>query len=433
MRKKIVLVGAGSAVFTKGLMLDIMERQEESWSVSLVDANEEVLGIMEALCGKMIRLKNADIELEAHTNIKNALRGADFVVSTIGVGGRRAWEQDVFIPRKYGVFQPVGDTIGPGGISRAMRMVPQLIEIAKSVKEICPNVYFFTYSNPMTMNCMAIIKATGVPVIGLCHGVKNGIRRVAGFMNIPHDEISYTACGLNHMVFMYHMRRNGKDLFPEFINKLEDNKSTRIGPLTAGFVKKHNAYVVSDDRHFAEFVPESMTKNGYFGKTLGVDAFSFERTIGAGDSEFENYVSLAKSKDELPPDFFEREQGENEELLDIIDSLSHDKPRLYYANLPNNGAVQNLPHNTVIERPAFFDGSGIQPLQMTNFPLGLMPAMAKYSTVYDIAVEAALTGNTRLVRLAIEECSPVLEKGQVDKMTDELLFANNDFLQGVGI
>ena len=180
MCKKMVLIGAGSAVFTKGLMMDILERKNEKWKVALVDTDERTLKIITRICEKMIVQMDSDVELTASVERKDVLSGADYVVSTIGVGGRRAWEQDVFIPRKYGVFQPVGDTVGPGGISRAMRMIPQLIEIARDVERLCPNAMFFNYSNPMTMNCMAVRRATGVPVIGLCHGVKNGVRREIG-------------------------------------------------------------------------------------------------------------------------------------------------------------------------------------------------------------------------------------------------------------
>ncbi len=211
MCKKMVLIGAGSAVFTKGLMMDILERKNEKWKVALVDTDERTLKIITRICEKMIVQMDSDVELTASVERKDVLSGADYVVSTIGVGGRRAWEQDVFIPRKYGVFQPVGDTVGPGGISRAMRMIPQLIEIARDVERLCPNAMFFNYSNPMTMNCMAVRRATGVPVIGLCHGVKNGVRRAARFLELLHEEIQFTACGLNHMVFCYHMRRNGEE------------------------------------------------------------------------------------------------------------------------------------------------------------------------------------------------------------------------------
>jgi alpha-galactosidase len=427
MHKKIVLLGAGSTVFTKGLVLDILERPEEKWSIALVDTNEPALNIIHKVVKKMIAQKQANIELSASTDRRDALPGANYVISTIGVGGRRSWEQDVFIPREFGVYQPVGDTVGPGGISRAMRMIPQLVDIARDVEALCPKAAFFNYSNPMTMNCMAIRRATKVPVIGLCHGVKNGIRRISRFMGLPAEALSFTACGLNHMVFMYHMRQEAKDLFPAFIQKLDETpwQGRAIGPLTAGFVHEHHCYVVSDDRHFSEFVPDILGKGAYFGKTLGLgDAYSFEGTIQEGDTEFELYTEYAGSESPLPDSFFYREEGEHEQLMEMISALDKDKPGVYYVNAPNQGAVASLPDDTVIERPALLTGSGIAPLQMTDFPTELLPYMMRYAAVYEMAVQAALTGDTRLFRYAVEACCLPLGRNALGQMADKLLKAH---------
>ena len=430
MCKKMVLIGAGSAVFTKGLMMDILERKNEKWKVALVDTDERTLKIITRICEKMIVQMDSDVELAASVERKDVLSGADYVVSTIGVGGRRAWEQDVFIPRKYGVFQPVGDTVGPGGISRAMRMIPQLIEIARDVERLCPNAMFFNYSNPMTMNCMAVRRATGVPVIGLCHGVKNGVRRAARFLELPHEEIQFTACGLNHMVFCYHMRRNGEDLFPVFKEKLGKipPENREIGPLTETMVCEKHTYVVSDDRHFSEFVPSATAQHAYFGKTLGVDAFRFEDTIREGDEEFARYEAYAASEAPLPAGFFRREEGEHEQLMDMIASMQEDRPAIFYANLPNNGAAANLPDQTVVERAAVFSGSGIQSVQLTDFPTFLLPPMMRFAAIYEVAVQAALSGDVTLLECAIEEASLPLGREAVHKMTEELLAAHRSYL-----
>ena len=430
MRRKIVLVGAGSAVFTKGLVLDIIERREEQWHIALVDTDERVLRIIERVCRKMIAQTGSDTELSASANRCDVLAGADYVVSTIGVGGRRAWEQDVFIPRKYGVYQPVGDTVGPGGVSRAMRMIPQLVDIANDGKKLCPKATFISYSNPMTMNCMAVRRATGVPVVGLCHGVKNGVRRVAKFVGVPHEEIHFTACGLNHMVFCYHMRRNGEDFFPAFIRRLDEvaPEGRSIGQLTESFIRRNHTYVVSDDRHFSEFVPATTGKGAYFGKTLGVESFSFEGTIREGDEEFARYESYAASDAPLPGEFFEREEGEHEQLMEMIAAMHQDKAAVFYANLPNNGALANLPDCTVIERPALFSGSGIQPVQLTDFPAFLLPAMMRYAAIYEVAVEAALKGDRKLLEVAVEEATLPIGREAVHKMTEELLAAQGAYL-----
>ena len=389
-----------------------------------------MLRIIERVCRKMIAQTGSDTELSASANRCDVLAGADYVVSTIGVGGRRAWEQDVFIPRKYGVYQPVGDTVGPGGVSRAMRMIPQLVDIANDVKKLCPKATFISYSNPMTMNCMAVRRATGVPVVGLCHGVKNGVRRVAKFVGVPHEEIHFTACGLNHMVFCYHMRRNGEDFFPAFIRRLDEvaPEGRSIGQLTESFIRRNHTYVVSDDRHFSEFVPATTGKGAYFGKTLGVESFSFEGTIREGDEEFARYESYAASDAPLPGEFFEREEGEHEELMEMIAAMHQDKAAVFYANLPNNGALANLPDCTVIERPALFSGSGIQPVQLTDFPAFLLPAMMRYAAIYEVAVEAALKGDRKLLEVAVEEATLPIGREAVHKMTEELLAAQGAYL-----
>ena len=430
MRKKIVMIGAGSAVFTKGLVLDIIDRSKEKWHIALVDIDEHALDTIRVVCQKMIAQKEADVELSWSVDRKDVLANADYVVSTIGVGGRRAWEQDVFIPRKYGVFQPVGDTVGPGGISRAMRMIPQLVDIANDIKKLCPDAAFINYANPMTMNCMAIRRATGVPVIGLCHGVKNGLRRVSKFLEIPQSEIRYTACGLNHMVFCYHMRRNGEDLMPFFVDKLSrtDPVGRPIGRLTEDSVRYDHAYVVSDDRHFSEFVPAMTADRAYYGVNLGVEAFSFEGTIAEGDREFASYEAYASDDRPLPKEFFEYEEGEHEQLLDMIGALHEDRQEIYYVNLPNNGAVQNLPDATVIERPALFSGSGIQPVQLTDFPTYLLPPMMHYAATYEVAVTAALTGDVKLMECAVEQATIPLGREAISSMVAELLKAHKEYL-----
>jgi alpha-galactosidase len=431
MRKKIVLIGAGSAVFTKGLVLDILERPMEKWSIGLVDIDENALNVIHRVVKKMILQKRADVELFVSTDRRDVLAGANYVVSTIGVGGRRGWEQDVFIPREYGVYQPVGDTVGPGGISRALRMIPQLLDISRDIETLCPGAVFFNYSNPMTMNCMAIRRAAKTPVIGLCHGVKNGVRRIAEFMGLPSDSISFTACGLNHMVFLYHLRHEARDLFPVFIQKLDKTpwEGRTVGPLTADFVREHHAYVVSDDRHFSEFVPDILSKGAYFGRTLGLDgAFSFEDTIRWGDDEFALYAEYARSESSLPDEFFHREAGEHEQLMEMITSLEEDYPGIFYVNVPSHGAVTGLPYDTVVERPALFSGSGISPMQMTDFPSELFPYIMRYAAVYEMAVQAALTGDIRLVCYAVEACCLPLGRKSLGQMVDKLLTAHKVYL-----
>jgi alpha-galactosidase len=180
--KKIVLIGAGSAMFTQGLVADLLYAAAGTgclsgfeWELCLVDIDEEALDMVRLLAERMIQCYTDDlpVRLSWSTDRKKLLRDADVVVSTIGVGKRRAWEDDVFIPRRYGIYQPVGDTVMPGGISRAMRMIPATIDIARDIAQLCPKAIFVNYANPMTANCWATYKETGVRMVGLCHGVNH--------------------------------------------------------------------------------------------------------------------------------------------------------------------------------------------------------------------------------------------------------------------
>ena len=158
MKEKIVLIGAGSAEFTRGLVADII-RSGNAADLALVDIDPAALETAERLVAKMIAARQAPVGLTAATDRRAVLPGATAVICTVGVGGRRAWEQDVFIPRKHGIFVPVGDTVGPGGSSRALRMIPAMVAIAEDVLELAPDALFFNYSNPMAPVCRAIRKA----------------------------------------------------------------------------------------------------------------------------------------------------------------------------------------------------------------------------------------------------------------------------------
>lgn len=216
---KMVLIGAGSAVFTRGLVADLIQSNEpDGWQLGLVDIDPEALETAYGLSRRMIESRQGEmvgaVTLQASTDRRAVLPGADVVVTTIGVGGRRAWEADVLIPRRYGIYQPVGDTAMPGGISRAMRMIPALIDVAGDVGELCPDALFFNYSNPMTANCWAVRRATGMPMIGLCHGTFHVVRELAEFCGAPPDQVNALFAGLNHLTWIFDLRWRGRDLWP---------------------------------------------------------------------------------------------------------------------------------------------------------------------------------------------------------------------------
>ncbi|MEA2063743.1 MAG: hypothetical protein U9P14_08610, partial [Gemmatimonadota bacterium] len=387
MKEKIVLIGAGSAMFTCGLVADLIRLGWEA-DLAMVDIDPQALEAIERLGHKMIEASDAPVVLSSSTDRREVLAGATVVICTVGVGGRRAWEQDVFIPRKYGIYQPVGDTVMPGGTSRAMRMIPAMVDIARDVQELAPEALFFNYSNPMGPICRAVRKATGAPVVGLCHGVLEVSHYLASCLGVSLEDLEYSAVGLNHLTWFTRVRTGGQDAMdrlhriareklslPRTVNSLGElwcangsfepppDEPEAVNPFSWDLLLKFGAFPAAMDRHVTEFFPWMYSREGnYFGKTLGVGSYSFERTIEVGDKVFDRMREEAFSPGPLGEKYFEHISGEHEQVMEIIESIRTDAGRIYSANLPNRGQVPNLPEDAVLESPATAGAGGLEPL-----------------------------------------------------------------------
>lgn len=447
MNRKLVIIGAGSAVFTQGLVMDMIAAGGQ-WNLGLVDTSEEALELIDLLVRRMVKERDAEVTVSASTNRRDILPGADYVVSTIGVGGRRGWERDVFIPRRYGVFQPVGDTTMPGGIARALRMIPALVDIATDIESVCPAARFFNYANPMTANCAAIRRATGVPVVGLCHGVNHSTGDLARALGVPREELTHRAVGLNHLTFVHELRRSGIDLLPDLREWIASRRREGLAPESVGALwfgrgadapppadpfswslfEVFGAYPVPGDRHVTEFFPELFPGGRYYGKQLGVDAFGFEPVIASGDAKYEEMGRLARQDEPLGDAFFARFGGEHEQLLAIIGAIERDERRVFSANLPNGSAYPNLPADAVLELPALASSGGLVALPFADFPDRLVPVISRRLDVVSCTVEAALSGDRALVAEAIRMDGSLTDERAIFSMTDELLRAQAEFL-----
>ena len=286
MKRKIVIIGAGSAVFTQGLVADMILIGGE-WDIHLVDVSPDNLAVAESVVRRMIALKQAPITLTATTDRRQALPQADVVVSTFGVGGRRAWEQDVFIPRQRGIFQPVGDSVMPGGISRAMRQIPVAVGIALDAEELCPNALVINYANPMTAIAYAMRKVSSLNVLGLCHGVNHVQGYLASWRASPQRAVAH---GYRRQpLHVDHRRPPSRPIALAALAghrresaQLPDPESpfSEAAPFSWELYRTHGAFPVMD-RHVTEFTPP--LPQAYYGRTLGVNAYSLEGTIRAGD------------------------------------------------------------------------------------------------------------------------------------------------------
>jgi alpha-galactosidase len=447
-REKIVLIGAGSAMFTQGLVADLI-LSGRPWRLGLVDIDPQALATAEGLSRRMVEARGADITLEASTDRRDVLPSSDVVVTTIGVGGRRAWEADVFIPRRYGIYQPVGDTVMPGGISRALRMVPALIDIARDVLRLAPGARFFNYSNPMTVNCWAVRQATGADVVGLCHGVPEVERELARFIGAPPAEVTSTAVGVNHFAWLYDLRWRGRDAWPLVRGRLAEERGEGVdlaalglpagsslgvrpraadNPLSWSLYAEHGAYPAVNDRHVSEFFPRLFPGGRYYGKTLGVDAFSFEGTIAMGDEIYARMGEQAAGRAPLDERLFQRGPGEHEQLLAILQSMAGDERRVFSANLPNRGAVPNLPAGAVLELPAVASARGFRAVQVLDFPAALADTVRTRLVLQEVTVAAALTGSSKLFVEALLADGAVTDKAMAEKLAGDLIRVHAAYL-----
>ena len=443
MSKRIVLIGAGSAVFTRGLVADLILSPELGpWEIGLVDVDPSALAVAEGLTKRMVSARRAELRVEASTERRELLPGADVVVTTIGVGGRRAWESDVFIPRRYGVFQPVGDTVMPGGISRAMRMIPALVEIARDIADLCPSARYVNYANPMTANCWAVRQATGVPVIGLCHGTLRVIRSLAAFAGAPSDEVQALYMGLNHLTFIYDLRCRRESLWPRVREELAAQREGCPGhvlrgeagfraadnPFSWSLFDAYGAYPCCNDRHVTEFFPERFPGGRYEDRTLGVDAFSFEGTIARGDRTYAAMRAQALGEAPLDEGIFERASGEHEQLLEVLTALDGDGGKIFAANLPNGGSVPGLPADGILELPTVATGGFLRPVALPDAPPALVAIAAGRLAATRVTVEAALRFDRDLLVQAVLLDGAIAELATARALADALLDAQRPYL-----
>lgn len=450
--ERIVLIGAGSASFTVGLLADMIARNARI-DLSLVDIDASALRVATQLATRMITARNAPITLRAAQDRREVLPGATVVICTVGVGGRRAWEQDVFVPRRYGINMPVGDTVGPGGSSRALRMIPAMVAIAQDVLTLAPDALFFNYSNPMAPICRAIRKATGANVVGLCHGVHDTGRYLAEKLGVELERIRYNAVGINHLTWFTDVRVDGLDAMPQLrqiaAQKVAAFPNSRIAvptipvkaeevqpfsspedhPFSWHLLHSFGAIPSALDRHVTEFFPQLFGDGAYYGKTLGKDIFSFEGTIARGDSHYAEMRQLAESTAPLPAEYLQRFEGEHEQVIDIIEAIRGERGTVYSANLANVGQVPNLPQAAIVEAPAIASAGGLQPIMQPALPTALAGSLATRYQWVECIVEAALERSREKFIQALVLDGAVESIHQATALADELLAVQMPFLQ----
>ncbi len=436
MPAKITIIGGGSSTFVPQLMrLFIGSEVLAGSTITLMDIDSHRLEVMDRLCRILVEREEADLTIESTTNQRESLVGADFVITAISVGGMDAWEKDIEIPAKYGVYMAIADSIGPGGIMRAFRHIPVLASVADDVSQVAPRAWIFNYTNPVSAIITALRRhRPEVRSVGLCtcSSIPRNARYLAEWAQVDPDEILVPApaAGLNHCAFMLDVRlRDGRSAFPLMLEHVEQ-PVVRWGLETYGVLP----YCWS---HVTEFFPAlSQLEEPYQGRLQGLAmkygihvhdmsrererSERWERLVQAWASGQEEEVSL----DVLP-------SAEAIEVVEIMEALLTHSNAIHVVNVSNRGAIENLPDDAVVEVTSQVGGYGIQPVHVGALPEPLAATLRNHITTQQLTAEAALTGDYKTALQAFiqdPQTQARLAMEDIEKLMRELFEAHREHL-----
>lgn len=425
---KITMIGAGSVVFTLNLLGDIFTFPELRESeIALMDIDEERLRVAEIMARNVAAKFDAHPTITAHADRKAALEGADYAINTIQVGGFPSTLIDFEVPKRYGLQQTIADTMGIGGIFRALRTIPVMLAMCRDMEEVCPGVTFLNYTNPMAMNTWAVSQATGIKTVGLCHSVQGTAHQLSQYMGIPENELTYLCAGINHMAFYLELKHNGKDAYPLLREASARKAIWERDPVRFELFKRLGYFVTESSEHNAEYNPYFIRRD----RPELIDRFSIPIDEYINRCYAQNFwwemmrLQLLDGTADIDPEL----SGEYAAL--IIHSMETNTPRVIYGNVLNNNLITNLPRGCCVEVPCLVDASGIRPTVVGRIPPQLAALQQTNINVQGLAVEAALTGKKEHVYHAAmldPHTAAELTLDEIEKLVDDLFEAHGEII-----
>ena len=439
---RIAFIGAGSTVFLKNLIGDVLRCDALTEShISLMDIDASKLEDAEILVRKIVASLDINATVSRHLDQRVALKGADFVIVAFQIGGYDPCTiNDFAIPKKYGLRQTIADTLGIGGIMRGIRTVPYLWKICEDIHELCPNALLLQYVNPMAINMSAISsKYPDIRAVGLCHSVQGTANELARDLNIPIERIQFKCAGINHMAFYLEfgeIQKNGaiRDLYPDLLvgyDKGAIPKPNILNPRCPNIVRyevmKHLGFFVTESsEHFSEYVP-------WFIKNSHPDLIEkYQIPLDEYLSRCEEQISKWEEQSRLYRESEAVEINQSSEYAsEIINSIWTGTPSVIYGNVPNNQLISSLPENCTVEVPCLVDRNGIQPVSVGHLPPQLSALIRTNINVQELTVAALVNENRDHIYHAAmmdPHTSAELDLDQIHKMVDELILAHGTWM-----
>ncbi|MDQ3692125.1 MAG: alpha-glucosidase/alpha-galactosidase [Chloroflexota bacterium] len=471
---KIAFIGAGSTVFARALLRDLFTFPElHGATIALMDIDPERLSDTRLVAGRVAAAAGAAAVIEATTDQRQALTGADYVINLIQVGGYQpATVIDFEIPKRYGLRQTIADTLGIGGIMRALRTIPVMLDLARDMEECCPDAPLLNYTNPMAMLTWAMTRATPITTVGLCHSVQGTARDLAEVLDLPPAEIDYLCAGINHLAFYLRFEHQGRDLYPELRRVAAAGEFPAYERVRFDVLQRMGYFVTESSEHFAEYVPwfikrdrpdlierynipldeyparceEQIADWSRHRAALTAadpealaryDASRATRLSGSRERQLqavakEDPARAAALREAALAGRRERLAGHSGEYGTlIIHSMETGQPRVVNGNVANTGLIDNLPVGCCVEVPCVVDGNGIQPTHVGALPPQLAALMQTNINVQSLTVEAALTGCRQHIYQAAmfdPHTAAELDPDQIRSLVDDLIAAHGDWL-----
>ncbi|MFE1512600.1 MULTISPECIES: alpha-glucosidase/alpha-galactosidase [Streptomyces] len=423
---RIVLVGAGSVVFTQGLLADLFAFPElRTAHIALHDIDPERLATAEAAARHIAVRRGAAPTITAHADRRAALADADFVVNCVQIGMVEATRTDFEVPARYGVAQTIGDTLGIGGIFRALRTFPFLKALGDDMAEVCPDAWLLNYTNPMAMNVEYLSRATGLRrVVGLCHSVHWTVHDLCELVNAPFEEVTYLAAGVNHQAWVLRFEHDGENLFERLDALIAEDPELRRR-VRIDMYRRLGFYPTETSEHSSEYLPWYLHHPGEIERLrLPVGAYL--------DIVAENMAAYERTRDALAKGAELEVEGSMEYAPQIIHSITTGTPRTVYGNVPNRGLIENLPCRGTVEVPCLVDGSGVRPTRVGALPPQLAALNRAYLGMNELVVRAAVENEPRHIRHAAmvdPATSSALRVEQIWQLCDDMVLAHADRLQ----
>lgn len=438
---KITFIGAGSSVFMKNIVGDILQRPALAGAeIALMDINAERLEMSEVIAKKLVQTLGVPATVTSFSNQREALDGADFVVVCFQIGGYQpSTVVDFEIPKKFGLRQTIADTLGVGGIMRGLRTVPHLWSICEDMLAVCPNAIMLQYVNPMAINTWAIsAKYPSIKQVGLCHSVQGTAHELADDLGIPYEEIRYRAAGINHMAFYLefeHRQADGsyRNLYPDLFAAYREGRAPKPGwnPRCPNKVRyemmtRLGYFVTESSEHFSEYTPYFIKRGREdliekFGIPLDEYPKRCIEQIERWNATAEEYRKANRI-----------EVKESKEYASaIVNAAWTGQPEVIYGNVRNTGLITSLPEGCAVEVPCLVDRSGIQPTHIGTLPPQLTAMMRTNINVQELTVAALVEENPEHIYHAAmldPHTAAELDLDQIWALVDELIEAHGDWL-----